>query len=85
MTTTAQAATVADLTAPVPTGIMVLRAWIEGDPPSKLRARLTTTAGMDDTERSMTVADSVDDVCLAVRTWLSDFVEGAGQRSVTER
>jgi hypothetical protein len=79
------ACTMAELTGPVPTGIMVLRAWVEGDPPSKLRARLTTTAGMNDSERSMTVADSVDDVCVAVRTWLSEFVEEAGHRAVTER
>lgn len=85
MTTRPQAGTMAEVTGPVPTGIMVLRAWVEGEPPSKLRARLTTTAGMNETERSMTVADSVDDVCLAVRTWLSEFVEEAGHRSVTEQ
>lgn len=76
---------VADLTAPVPTGILILRAWVEGDPPSELRARLTTTAALDDAERSMTVADSVDDVCMAVRTWLSEFVEHARHQAVTER
>ena len=85
MTTSGHAAMVADLTAPAPTGILILRAWVEGDPPSELRARLTTTAGVDDAEHSMAVADSVDGVCLAVRAWLSEFVERARHQAVTER
>ena len=70
----------ADATDTVPTGILILRAWLEGDPPTDLRARLTTTAGVAEAEHAMTVAASVDDVCLAVRAWLSEFMQTRGGR-----
>ena len=65
---------------PVPTGILILRAWLEGDPPTDLRARLTTTAGVADSENAVAVVASVDAVCEAVRRWLSDFLENAATR-----
>jgi len=73
-----------DGSSPVPTGILVLRAWLEGSPPRDLRARLTTSGGSEDQERPMAVAATVDDVCLAVRDWLNSFVE-SGERAVTRR
>ncbi len=62
---------------PVPTGILILRAWLEGDPPTNLRARLTTTAGVAESENALTVVASVEGVCEAVRLWLAAFVETA--------
>ncbi len=66
----------------VPTGILIVRAWLEGNPPRDLRARMTTSGGGEEQERSMAVAATVDDVCLAVRDWLNTFME-SGERAVT--
>ncbi len=74
-----------EVTTPVPTAILVLRAWLEGDPPTELRARLTTTAGTAEAERSLAVAASVDEVCDAVRKWLSAFAAESGDGAVTPR
>jgi hypothetical protein len=71
---------VQNVTTPVPTGILILRAWLEGDPPTELRARLTTTAGVSEAEHALIVAATVDDVCVAVRVWLSDFLASSGPR-----
>ena len=66
-----------DITTATPTGILVLRAWLEGSPPTRLRARLTTTGGVSEPEYPMAVVASVDEACDAIRSWLSDFIEGS--------
>jgi hypothetical protein len=64
-------------TASTPTGVLVLRAWLEGTPPNRLRARLTTTGGVSEAEYPMAVVASVDEACEAIRSWLSAFVDDA--------
>ncbi len=58
----------------VPTGVLVMRVWLEGEPPTALRARVTTAIGVAETEHPMTAVATVDEACAAVRRWLIEFV-----------
>ena len=49
------------------TGILIVRAWIEGEPAS-LRARLTRV--VEGRERPVITTASVDEACEVVRRWL---------------
>lgn len=62
----------------VPVGVLVMRVWLEGEPPTALRARLTTSIGIGDAEHPGTAVATVDEACAAVRRWLNDFVSNGG-------
>jgi hypothetical protein len=57
-------------------GVLVVRAWIEDEESSGLRARITRSVGFDLDERVAT-ATSIDEVCDEVRAWLSELLEAA--------
>ena len=58
---------------PERTGILVIRVWTEGDPPGRLRARLTQTGDLADPAVTLATASDVRGVCDAVETWLREF------------
>ena len=62
---------------PVPerTGILVIRIWLEQDPPGQLRARLTQAAGLGEAPTTLTVASDVAGICDAVEAWLGRFLD----------
>ena len=54
------------------TGVLVIRAWIEGDPPG-LRLRITRTDDIASRHEDSTVAASIDEAVEIARRWLEDF------------
>jgi hypothetical protein len=54
------------------TGVLVLRAWIEGDPP-QLKARITQTIDVATREPVSTTASTPEQIFTAVRRWLEEF------------
>jgi hypothetical protein len=61
-----------------PTGLMIIRTWVERGSLKPLRARIRLTTDISaGFERELTLAD-IDAVCAAVETWLKD-VSVAGQ------
>jgi hypothetical protein len=54
------------------TGVLVLRIWTE-DAGSGLRARISSTTGLDSIPPSTAVADSLDDIRAAVIAFLEAF------------
>jgi hypothetical protein len=63
------------------TGLLVIRAWIEGYGESRLRARITRVTDLSKTEEVSTVATR-EEIAGAVADWLDEFL---GNGSVTER
>jgi len=57
-----------------PTGILIVRLWIEGNPLEGFRARITQTLGSVDAEQAMATAANPEDVYAVVRTWVEAFV-----------
>lgn len=51
--------------------MLVVRAWVERDSPSSLRARVVSTLDVNRNESESRIAASVDDVTGIVRDWLS--------------
>jgi hypothetical protein len=62
-------------------GILILRAWVEGRTGDRLRVRVTQV--LDSRELPVTAAATIDDVCDLVRTWLEALVEGSCTGQVT--
>ena len=60
------------------TGVLVVRAWIEGDPP-RLKARITHTIDVTRGEPQTATTASADEICAEVRRWL-DALEGRARR-----
>jgi hypothetical protein len=57
------------------TGVLVVRAWVEGDTPKAFRARLTRSLDVSGPGKvETTVAASIEEVCEQVRAWLLAFV-----------
>jgi hypothetical protein len=56
------------------TGVLVVRAWVEGDSSSGLRARVVSTLDVNRNESESRIAASVDDVTGIVRDWLNSLV-----------
>lgn len=56
---------------PEPSGVLVVRLWIEG--PADLRARIICSADLLP-ERETAVASSVEDILAVVRDYIEDFV-----------
>lgn len=55
---------------------LVLRVWLASGEPPQLRARLLEVRDAREELVAVTAAGSVDDVCVAVRSWLKDFLAG---------
>jgi hypothetical protein len=54
---------------------LIVHAWLEEGPGVGLRARITEVSDDDDHERDVaTTAATVEAVCAAVRSWVSDLV-----------
>jgi hypothetical protein len=54
------------------TGVLVVRAWIEGDPP-QLKARITQTTDVASREPVSSTASTAEHIFAAVRRWLEEF------------
>jgi hypothetical protein len=59
--------------------VLVVRAWMEGDPPL-LKARITRTADVIAGERTFETASSPEEIVDCVRAWLDEL---AGDGAVT--
>jgi hypothetical protein len=57
-----------------PTGLLVIRIWIEADPGGGIRARILRTLDVEAKPTTDTYAGSVDEVRVAVDSWLDAFV-----------
>jgi hypothetical protein len=57
-------------------GVLVVRVWIESDPESELRARITQTLDIANGEDRVTTASSIEEIDATVRAWLEEFVAG---------
>jgi|HubBroStandDraft_6_1064221.scaffolds.fasta_scaffold425524_2 hypothetical protein len=58
------------------TGVLIIRAWIEPGSSEPLRARVRTTTDVSGgAERTQTFSKA-EDVCAAVRAWLSEIEGG---------
>jgi hypothetical protein len=55
------------------TGVLVLRAWTEGEPP-RLRVRITRVADVSSGAEDSIAVASVEEACAVVRRWLEAFV-----------
>jgi hypothetical protein len=60
-------------------GVLVVRAWLEDHDAARLRVRITDTLDVDKSEKMVSTAATVDDVCSRVRDWLTEFI-GDGSR-----
>lgn len=54
------------------TGVLVVRAWIEGDP-GQLKARITQTIDVASREPVSTTASTAEQIFASVRRWLHEF------------
>jgi hypothetical protein len=60
------------------TGVLVIRVWVEGDPPPRLRSRITRTVDISERNQVTTAAASARQVEQVVRAWLEEFVAVTG-------
>jgi hypothetical protein len=58
-----------------PSGVLVVRAWVEGDSPG-LRARITQLPGLDQDQSEATAA-SLEQILAIVRAWLKTLLAEA--------
>jgi len=59
---------------------MIIRAWVEGESSSPLRAQIRIASDVSDgVDRTLTFT-APDDVCAAVATWLGDVLSGVTRR-----
>jgi hypothetical protein len=63
-----------DRSDPWPTGILIVRVWLEGDAPGQLRARLTQAADLNEAATTVVTTAERADICHAVEAWLEDFL-----------
>jgi hypothetical protein len=56
-------------------GVLVLRAWVEGDGERRLRVRITRTIEGRTTESVTSASATVEGVCTVVRAWLEDLLQ----------
>ena len=63
-----------------PTGLLIIRAWIEPGSPEPLRAHIRVSADVSaGIERTVTLARPAD-VCALVQEWLDEIVRHGGDR-----
>lgn len=60
------------------TGVLLIRVWLEGEPPM-LRARITHRTDLTGSAENVTFAGTSDDISAVVDGWLQAFI--AGQES----
>ena len=58
---------------PEQTGVLVVRVWVEGDPPRRLRGRITRTSDITARDEVSSVVSSAQEIKAVVHTWLSEF------------
>jgi hypothetical protein len=51
-------------------GVLVVRAWVEGGTPEGLRARITQSRDLTSTEQLVTTTAHVDEILSTIRAWL---------------
>jgi hypothetical protein len=68
---------------PEQTGVLVVRVWVEGDQPLRLRGRITRTSDVTRRDEVSTVASSADEIKTVVHTWLNEFERSMGLIWVT--
>lgn len=54
------------------TGVLIIRAWMDGEPPA-IRMRITHTLDVAARDETSEVAASVDEACTIVRRWLDEL------------
>lgn len=54
--------------------VAVVKAWIDGEPPGRLKIRITSEPLTATQSHDSSVAASVDDACAIIRHWLEAFV-----------
>ena len=59
------------------TGLILVRAWIEGDDRSTFRVRITQRMDVTENEQTILAVVTVDEACEAVRLWLELFLGDA--------
>jgi len=59
--------------APKVTGVLVVRAWLEGERPGVLRARITSTVDLTRHDVAVSAASKPEEIQRAVRAWLDEF------------
>jgi len=57
------------------TALLVIRAWIETNSETQLRARITQTADLNGRKEISTAAATRDDIASAVTEWLDRLLE----------
>jgi hypothetical protein len=60
-----------------PAGVFLVRAWVEGNHSSGLRARIIHTRTLDSAEQIMETSVGVDETCHILRTWLQELLDAA--------
>jgi hypothetical protein len=59
-------------------GVLIVRAWVEGGSAPSLRARITQSHDLTTTEQIVTTTAEVEDVLSTVRDWLDALLSGQG-------
>jgi len=54
--------------------VAVVKAWIDGEPPGRLKIRITSEPLTGTQSHDSSVAATVDDACAMIRRWLEAFV-----------
>lgn len=62
------------VTAREPVGVLIVRAWVEGDREEGLRAVITRTLDVAGTEETVSHAGTVPDVLAVAEAWLEALV-----------
>jgi hypothetical protein len=60
------------------TGVLVLRAWVDGDGEHALLVRIIRATHGENAEAASRAAVTVEGVCEAVRGWLEELLQGLG-------
>jgi len=60
------------------TGVLVIRVWVEGDPPPRLRSRITRTLDLRERDQLTTAAASAQEVGDVVQRWIEEFMAITG-------
>lgn len=64
-------------TAPERVAVLIVRAWLEGEGPAGLRARITWVTDVEGAPELTAAAAGHDDIVAFVRRWLDDIAAAA--------
>lgn len=56
------------------TGLLVIRVWVESDPPGRLRGRITQTVDVVGGEELSATASTAEAIEAVVHDWLEHFI-----------